>query len=248
MDAPPYCLTSRLIEREPEKYNYVSLLSGLGHEHKNQLKTLFQIMSTIMLEPLGSAVLNFKTDKALQYFSNASDTHKSYQALQILLYGTGYEMIRNYLSLTDEREKSPQNFLLFLAETKNPTLKLVGQLIFNCALAVYLFKQGIRNNNEFVVTASRIKFMDLFFGCNHPYYREVLYRDVRNKVMYSDIVSELRSRYVSYSSTTLKCKSEGGDFKLENKVKRQKLLAPKGPITSEKWQTVNRALDDFDEV
>ena len=53
---------------------------------------------------------------------------------------------------------------------------------------------------------------------------------------------------MSRNPTTLKCKSEGGDFKLENKVKRQKLLAPKGPITSEKWQTVNRALDDFDEV
>ena len=224
------------------------MIPGHGHEHMNQLKTFFQVMSPIMLEPLGSTVLNFNSDKALKYFLNAKDTHKSYQALQILLFGTVYELIKNYLRKEEQQEKSPQNFLMFLADTQNPTIKLVGQLILNSALSIYLFKQGIRNNNDIVVTASRVKFMGLFFGFNHPYYREVLYRDMRNKVMYSDIISQIRSKYVSYSTSKLKFKSEGGDFKLESKVQRQKLLAPKGPTTSTKWQTINRALDEFDEV
>ena len=43
-------------------------------------------------------------------------------------------------------------------------------------------------------------------------------------------------------------KSQGGDFVLEGKVKRQKLLAPKGSIKAETWRTLSRALDTFDEV
>ena len=35
---------------------------------------------------------------------------------------------------------------------------------------------------------------------------------------------------------------------LEEKVKRQKLLAPKGPITSSTWRTISRSLDEFDEI
>ena len=43
-------------------------------------------------------------------------------------------------------------------------------------------------------------------------------------------------------------KSQGGDFVLEGKVKRQKLLAPKGSIKAETWRTLLRALDTFGEV
>ena len=53
---------------------------------------------------------------------------------------------------------------------------------------------------------------------------------------------------MSYSETKNSCKSQGGDFILEGKVKRQKLIAPKGPIKSHTWQTLSRALDVFDKV
>jgi hypothetical protein len=37
-DGPPFCLASRIIEKNPEDYSWVNMLSGLGHLHMNQLK------------------------------------------------------------------------------------------------------------------------------------------------------------------------------------------------------------------
>ena len=53
---------------------------------------------------------------------------------------------------------------------------------------------------------------------------------------------------MSFSTTILMGKSQGGDFVLEGKVKQQKLLSPKGSIKVETWHILSRALDTFDEV
>ena len=90
--------------------------------------------------------------------------------------------------------------------------------------------------------------MDLFFAFNHPIYREMEYRDLKNRVLYPPEIKQLRDRNVSYSTTTISGKSKDGDFLLEEKVKRQKLIAPTGPITDATWQTISRSLDEFDEI
>ena len=42
-DGPPYCLASRLIERNPELYDWAVVLPGLGHLNMNQVKSYFQV-------------------------------------------------------------------------------------------------------------------------------------------------------------------------------------------------------------
>ena len=44
-----------------------------------------------MLEPLSKEVLQFSSPKTYQYFAEAKDIHKAYQALQILLHDTTAE-------------------------------------------------------------------------------------------------------------------------------------------------------------
>ena len=58
-DGPPYCLASRIIEPDPTNYDWISLISGLGHLNMNQLKTFFKIVDKIFLKALGKEVLNF---------------------------------------------------------------------------------------------------------------------------------------------------------------------------------------------
>lgn len=41
-DGPPYCIASRLIERNPDKYDWVSIVCGLGYLNMNQVKTFFK--------------------------------------------------------------------------------------------------------------------------------------------------------------------------------------------------------------
>ena len=50
---------------------------------------------------------------------------------------------------------------------------------------------------------------------------------------------------ISFREGSIKGKSQGGDFILEGKVQRQKLIAPKGAIKRETWKTLARCLDNF---
>ena len=79
--------------------------------------------------------------------------------------------------------------------------------------------------------------MDIFFAFN----QEVEYRDLKNPVLYPPEIKQQRDRNMSYNTTSISEKRKGGDFLLEEKVKRQKLIAPKG-------QTISRSLDEFDEI
>ena len=50
------------------------MVPGLGHLHMNQLKTIFKILDTVILEALGKDVLNFQSPKAYDFFVSAKDT------------------------------------------------------------------------------------------------------------------------------------------------------------------------------
>ena len=81
-EGPPHCLASRLIENEPQKFDWVTLLVGLGHLNMNQIKGYFKVMDKICFNVLGSDVLNFKSPTAYEYFTEAKDNHKSWQAFE----------------------------------------------------------------------------------------------------------------------------------------------------------------------
>ena len=132
-DAPPYCLMRRLIEQNPDEYDWLSVTAGLGHLNMNQVKTVFKILEHVMLEPLAKDVLKYNTTKSYQYFMNCKDNHKSWQALEILLHGTTMEMIRMYCADTDV-DVTPQGFLQWQAAQENPTFRLVSFLILSLCL------------------------------------------------------------------------------------------------------------------
>ena len=67
---------------------------------------------------------------------------------------------------------------------------MVRQLVFTYALAIMINKLGDRNNNEKIQSTGRYKFMELFYGFNHPIYREIEFRDLRQKVVMFSIVTE----------------------------------------------------------
>lgn len=247
-DGPPYCLSERIINREVERFDFAAMVPGLGHLHMNQQKTLFKILDEIMLEPLGKDVLNFISPNAYQFFINAKDTHKSWQAVQVLLLGTTLELIRQYKRDILPEKGSPFEFLEWLSVHENTTLKMLGNIILTYVFAIYLFKLGVRNNDCQLITAARLKFDDLFYAFNHPIYREVEYRDLKNRALYPKEVRVLRDNNMSFSESTVSAKSQGGDFILEGKVKRQKLLAPKGPVKASTWKMIARCLDEFDDI
>ena len=95
-----------------------------------------------------------------------------------------------------------------------------------------------------------MKCIYMFYGFNHPIYREVKYSDLRNKVLYPEVVKELKKRNISFSEIhSMKNKShQFGDFKLEERVKSMKRMAPKSDIRAETWQRIARSHDKVNNV
>ena len=58
-------------------------------------------------------------------------------------------------------------------------------------------------------------------------------------------VKELHDKNMTYSQSSKEKKHQGADFILENKVKRQKMLASKGIDSEKMWHQVSRSLDDI---
>ena len=140
----------------------------------NQMKTILRIADDVLLEPLGKEVLNFNSNKAYDYFVNAKDTHKSWQAMQVLLFGTTLELLREYIREEGE-QPSVLRFFEWQADQECNNLKMVSQLILNYVLAIFVFRVGVRYNVSNLVNSARLKFDDLFYAFKHPIYREVDY-------------------------------------------------------------------------
>ena len=75
------------------------------------------------MEPLGKEVLGFSSDKAYQFFISAKDTHKSYEAIRVILEGTAMEMCSLYTK--DRDTVSAQGFLNWCSENNNETFHII---------------------------------------------------------------------------------------------------------------------------
>ena len=65
---------------------------------------------------------------------------------------------------------------------------------------------------------------------------------------YQPAIRKVRDANMSFTQSDSKFKSQGGDFVLEGKVKRQKLLVPNGPVKADTWKSLARCLDEFEEI
>ena len=90
-----------------------------------------------------------------------------------------------------------------------------GLSVFTYALAIMINKLGYRNNNEKIQSAGRYKFMELFYGFNHPIYQEIEYCDLRQKVVMPTIVKKQRTENLTYTISKNPSKHQGGDFIVE---------------------------------
>ena len=155
-DGPPYRMASKLVEANPEKYDWLCLVLGLGHLHMNQLKTLFKVLDYIILEPFGKEALHFSLPKVYQYFVDTKDAHKAYQILEILVHGTTAEFSLQYVQRCYEEKCTitPEGFLQWFSAIENETFGLAGEIIFNFVLAIYEQKLDVRCNDKKMIGTS----------------------------------------------------------------------------------------------
>ena len=98
-----------------------------------------------------------------------------------------------------------------------------------------------------MLDSGRMKFLPFFYAFNHPIYQEVEYRDLQYRVSYPGNIYEFMKSNSCFSTST-DLNHQGGDFCLENKIKRHKMVAPKGIINNNIWRTISRGLDKIEKI
>ena len=73
-------------------------------------------------------------------------------------------------------------------------------------------------------------------------------RDLFNRATYPENISKFMKSNTCFNTSTLDLNHQGGDFCLENKIKRHKMVAPKGNVSNSTWRTISRGLDKVKKV
>ena len=97
-----------------------------------------------------------------------------------------------------------------------------------------------------MVAAGRYKFMPLFYAFHHPIYQDIEFFDLLNTVSYTDEVKKMLFENTTFTSSDLEHNHQGGDFLFEGKIKRHKMVVPKGQISADTWRTISRGIDEIE--
>ena len=247
-DGLPYILASRLIDNDAN-LQHILLQPGLGHYEINMVKACFKLLWEVALSDL-ALLMGYKSIKAQVACKSASDHHKSWQLLQIFLYGTADELITPYILYCKDNNSKPSlsNYYEWLAQVKNSNYLFMQDVVFTYVYALFLFRSGVRRNNSEVLLAARTKFSPLFYGLNMTNYQEIDYRDIKMRLLAPPEIQNYLNENDSFSTSGHKSKGEGGDFVLENKNKSMKSLIPSGVPSEDVWLRACRTFDKLDGV
>ncbi|XP_062620908.1 uncharacterized protein LOC134282522 [Saccostrea cucullata] len=201
-DGLPFLLSHRIIKDNPHLQDLL-LQPGLGHVEINMSKAVIKLLWQVIGLDLAK-LLGYRSPKALQSCLDANDHHKAMQFIEILLFGTGDELLFPYVFHCSEREMVPsgKGFFDWCKEVKDPNYMFLLESIFTYALAVYMFRAGIRRNNSDVIMASRLKFFPLYFGVSKTNYQQIELLDIIMRVCAPTEVLQFIQEHESFSRKT----------------------------------------------
>ena len=113
--------------------------------------------------------------------------------------------------------------------------------------ALMLFRQGSRNGDTKAIFAANSKLALLFFGRNHPMYREIIQHDIKVWSLAPQAMKELISNSLTVSRTAREGHYQGGDAVLEEINKEAKKWVI-GVPSSRQWVRSFRNLDNLNQV
>ena len=137
-------------------------------------------------------------------------------------------------------------FFAWIDRVKNSNIKFMIDAVFNYLLALQMFRAGIRRNNSDVMMAGRTRFSSLFYVLHYPKYRQIEYRDLKDRYLMEKYAPELY-RYIMNTDAFTQhgdlSTGEAGDFINEEINKERKNLLPSKNPSDNDWLVVERSLD-----
>ncbi|XP_053402977.1 uncharacterized protein LOC128558141 [Mercenaria mercenaria] len=195
-------------------------------------------------------MLGYRSPRALICCKSCTDHHKAWMILNIFLQGTVDEILTTYIKYCTNERQTPSvtGLYQYISISKDKNFRFLCDATFNIVLAVFVFRSGVRRNNSKFIMAGKSKFIKLFYGFNHTYYQEIVYRDLKTRTLAPQEVKEFLEKTESFSVSGHESKGEGGDFVLEAVNGKSKRWLPPGIPQHQHWLQVCRNLDLLDKI
>ena len=205
------------------EFDWVLMCPGPGHIEMNMLKSLVEMTWDIFWAKM-CMDFNFRSDNALRSQKNVSDHHKGWEFLRIARISLTKELIVPYvraqLCKNGPPVITPDGFMKYVMEEKeDQTYALMADIVMEIMDAIFMYRQGIRDNIPAFAFAGRGLFAKVWSARNHPLYREL---EMSDSIAFARMPSEIRdfvTKTWSLNTSGMPGTGEGPDFKLEEKNK-----------------------------
>ena len=167
------------------EFDWIFLLPGLLHFEMNSAKAFMELNWSVFMENIVIG-LKFVREKALRYIRKGSDHHKLWQISEISYLSLTDELLLPYVRNCISQCTTPtiKRYWVYCENIWNPNYCYIQQMVFNFQHALILFRKGCRNNSPEHIAAAKNRMSVLFFGRNHPNYREIVYYDFKQYMRY----------------------------------------------------------------
>ena len=141
------------------------------------------------------------------FFRLATRTHLALDELRKLQAGVIAELEHEYRRATST-PPTIAGFLRFSLHNDDVTVKFVAHLVLVYLSAIFVFVDGVRNNNSDIMRAGRMAFLPVWFGRHHPYYRQIILHDELDRLRFPKSVLE-QAKGIEAVTKCLSDKHEG---------------------------------------
>ena len=224
------------------------MLPVLLHFEINSAKAFMELNWSLFMENIVIG-LGFVSENALKYIRKGSDHHKLWQILEISYLSLTDELLLPYVRNCISQCTTPtiKGYWEYCENIANPNYCYIQQMVFNFLHALMLFKKGCRNNSPEHIVAAKNRMSVLFFGWNHPNYREIVHYDLKQYMRYPLSLKEVVLGCLTASRGNNIGHYQGGDALLEeiNKEAKEWMI---GVLTEAQWERSFRNLDSISKV
>jgi len=221
----------------------ILLIPGAGHFEMILIKSLFKLGWGVFVEQY-SEVIGHLSSKSKSYFLDCADHHKSFESLEVILEVTTKVLLTLYVKHCMQCGKEPSvvDFKGYINGLHSPKFTFTFHYL-RFIYALFVYRAGIRKNNQAVMLSGRTVCSGLLYILSHPKYREIEHRDLLQRVQAPPEVIKFLGEYEGISSGGDSSRGEGGDFVLEDSNKKVKALLPPGPPSESHWTVACRSVD-----
>ena len=231
------------------EFDWIVPTPGLLHLEMNCGKAFMSLNWCVFMEEILESCFGFVSEKAKLYAKKCSDHHKLWEILELVYLAFADELLLPYFRhcKATESDATAHGYWMFSTDAKNPNYVYIQQMVFTYLHAFMMLRKGVRNGDSQLVLVAKTKLGSLFFGRNHPHYRDIIYNDFKLAYLMPFPVAEGFYSSISASRIGRVGHYQSGDALLEeiNKAAKKWVL---GVPNDAQWLQSFRNLDKLTEV